>query len=126
MLVHRLCSLSGLLLRPRLAHGPLLRANLTGRALHTCHSSQHIAPSRRQLKDVRRAPRLVKCISGAAAVATEPSAAAAPASENVIQLLRARGLIQVELLSNFMRTMHLLDKHSIRLKADGALSVLQH
>ena len=105
MLVHRLCSLSGLLLRPRLAHGPLLRANLTGRALHTCHSSQHIAPSRRRFKDVRRAPRLVNCISGAAAVATQPSAAAATTAENVIQLLRARGLIQVKLTSKSYRQM---------------------
>ena len=96
MLMHRLCPLSRLL--PRripLVTSPFMPMHLKGRALHTPFPLQQPFFHRRQCRNTRRAACLRSCASAAPAV-SNVAPVSAPTSENVIQLLRARGLIQVQ------------------------------
>jgi len=93
MLMHRLCPFSRLLPRQHLLHGTLLRIHAKARALHAISNIDHKILDNRHCRHFRRANRLRCHASNAATTRAEPSAAGST-SENVIQVLRARGLIQ--------------------------------
>ena len=94
MLVHRLCPLSRLLPRQHCLARPLLRLCLKGRTFYAkTHQGQSDLDSK-LCGHFSRASRLSFSAANAANAAAKPSHAES-SSENVIQLLRARGLIQV-------------------------------
>ena len=95
MLVHRLCPFSRLLPRQHCLAGPLLRMCSKGRTFHTKSHQLQSNLNDRLYGHFSRASRPSCSAANAANAAAKPSHAES-SSENVIQLLRARGLIQVK------------------------------
>ncbi len=95
MLVHRLCPFSRLLPRQHCLARPLLRLCTRGRPYHPNSHQAHSDLNGRLCGHLSRASRLSCCAANAATAAAKTSHAES-SSENVIQLLRARGLIQVK------------------------------
>ena len=108
MLIHRLCPFSRMLPRHHCLASSLVSLRAQGKIsyskLHYSHKSLDSSPPRH----LRPASRLKCCAANAASAAARPSSTE-DSSENVIQLLRARGLIQVTTFSardSLMGTVH--------------------